>query len=145
VRKTSGLFSTTSRRSDAPKQRGIDTLEMKTIRLSVATAVFFVGVTLLNGKVGDTRHIDIVASRFSFEPNEITVKKGESVTLSLRSMDVTHGLVIEQLHLRIDEIHKGRSADVAFSPDTTGTFEGKCAHFCGKGHGSMIFTVHVVE
>jgi cytochrome c oxidase subunit II len=115
------------------------------IRLSVAAALFFLAVTLLNGKVGDTRHIEIVASKFSFSPSEITVKKGESVTLSLRSMDVTHGLVIEQLHVRLGEIHKGQSADVVLSPETTGTFEGKCAHFCGKGHGSMIFTVHVVD
>jgi cytochrome c oxidase subunit 2 len=120
-------------------------LKMKMIRLSVAAAVFFMGVALLEGKTGDTRHIDVVASKFSFEPNEITVKKGESVSLSLRSADVTHGLVIQQLHVRVEELHKGQSTDVVFSPETTGTFEGKCAHFCGKGHGSMIFTVHVVE
>jgi cytochrome c oxidase subunit II len=120
-------------------------LKMKAIRLSVAVAVFFMDVALLNGKVGDTRHIDVVASRFSFEPSEITVKKGESVTLSLQSKDVTHGLVIEQLHVRVEELHKGQSSDIVLSPETVGTFEGKCAHFCGKGHGSMVFTVHVVE
>lgn len=118
---------------------------MNTIRLSAAAAVFFLAVTLLNGKVGDTRHIDVVASRFSFQPSEITLKKGESVTLSLRSTDVTHGLVIEPLHVRVEELHKGQSSDVVLSPETVGTFEGKCAHFCGKGHGSMVFTVHVVE
>jgi|SRR5580658_8897476 cytochrome c oxidase subunit 2 len=120
-------------------------LKMKAIRLSVAAAVFFMGVALLNGKTGDTRHINVVASKFSFEPSEITVKKGESVALSLSSEDVTHGLVIEQLHVRVEELHKGQSADVLLTPETTGTFKGKCAHFCGKGHGSMVFTVHVVE
>ena len=92
-----------------------------------------------------TEHIEVVASRFSFEPSEITVKKGESVTITLRSTDVTHGLVIPEFGVRTTEIKKGQSEDLTLVPGTTGTFQGKCAHFCGKGHGSMILTVHVVE
>lgn len=88
--------------------------------------------------------IPIAAQRFSFTPNEITVKKGEQVTLEITSKDVSHGLVIEDLGVRT-EIKKGQSAEVKFTPETVGTFEGKCAHFCGKGHGSMTMTVHVVE
>jgi cytochrome c oxidase subunit 2 len=118
---------------------------MNAIRMSIAAAVFFSGATLLGGQAQSARHIEIVASRFSFEPNEITVKKNEPVTISIRSNDVTHGLVIEQLHVRAEDVRKGQSTNVVFTPDTVGTFEGKCAHFCGKGHGSMIFTVHVVD
>jgi cytochrome c oxidase subunit II len=88
--------------------------------------------------------IPITAQRFSFTPNEITVKKGQAVTLEITSKDVSHGLVIEDLGVRT-EIKKGQSAEVKFTPETVGTFEGKCAHFCGKGHGSMTMTVHVVE
>ena len=33
----------------------------------------------------ETKHIEIVASRFSFAPNEITVKKGEQVTITVQS------------------------------------------------------------
>jgi cytochrome c oxidase subunit II len=43
------------------------------------------------------------------------------------------------------EVKKGQSAEVKFTPTTAGTFEGKCAHFCGSGHGSMTMTVHVTE
>jgi cytochrome c oxidase subunit 2 len=88
--------------------------------------------------------INITASRFAFEPNEITIKKGEEVTLVVQSSDVTHGLLIEDLGVRT-EVKKGQGATVTFTPDTVGTFEGKCAHFCGTGHGSMTFTVQVVE
>ncbi len=87
--------------------------------------------------------INIAASRFAFEPNEITVNKGEAVTLIIQSKDVAHGLVIEDLGVRT-EVKKGGSASVTFTPDTVGTFEGKCAHFCGSGHGSMTLIVHVV-
>ena len=87
--------------------------------------------------------INITAARFAFDPNEITVNRGEAVTLIIRAKDVSHGLVIEGLGVRT-EIKKGQSASVTFTPDTVGTFEGKCAHFCGSGHGSMTLIVHVV-
>jgi cytochrome c oxidase subunit 2 len=91
-----------------------------------------------------TQHIEVTAGRFSFEPSEITVKKGDPVTITVRSKDVTHGLVIEDLGVRT-EVKKGQAEDVTLTAEKTGTFQGKCAHFCGKGHGSMTFTVHVVE
>ena len=87
--------------------------------------------------------ITISAVRFAFAPNEITVNRGEQVTLIIQSKDVGHGLVIEDLGVRT-EVKKGQSASVTFTPDTVGTFAGKCAHFCGSGHGSMTFIVHVV-
>ncbi len=90
------------------------------------------------------RTISITAKRFSFSPDEITVKKGEEVTLVIQSKDVSHGLVIEDLGVRTD-VKKGQSTEVKFTPEAAGTFEGKCAHFCGVGHGSMRLTVHVTE
>jgi cytochrome c oxidase subunit II len=87
--------------------------------------------------------ITITAARFAFDPNEITVNRGEEVTLVIHSKDVTHGLVIEDLSVRT-EVKKGQSASVTFTPAKVGTFVGKCAHFCGSGHGSMTLIVHVV-
>jgi cytochrome c oxidase subunit II len=89
-------------------------------------------------------NIKITAKRFGFTPDQITVKKGQPVTLQLRSLDVTHGLAIEELGIKVD-IPKGRETQVSFTPEMAGTFEGKCSHFCGKGHGSMKFAVVVVE
>jgi cytochrome c oxidase subunit II len=91
-----------------------------------------------------SKTIAITAQRFYFSPNEITVKKGQEVKLVIRSKDVSHGLLIEDLGVKT-EIKKGQTAEIMFTPDTAGTFEGKCAHFCGSGHGSMKFTVHVTE
>jgi len=90
------------------------------------------------------RVITITAQRFFFSPNEITLKKGEEVTLLVQSTDVTHGLVIEDLGVRTI-FKKGQQSEIKFTPNTAGTFEGKCAHFCGSGHGSMKITVHVTE
>lgn len=110
--------------------------------LSLALLLHFISTS--TGRSETPKTISIAASRFKFEPNEITVKKGEEVTLVIQSKDVSHGLVIEELGVRT-ELKKGQSTEVKFTPDTAGTFQGKCAHFCGKGHGSMTLIVHVVE
>jgi cytochrome c oxidase subunit II len=116
-------------------------LKMATIMMSVLA----LGTVILGSQPKPVQqHIDVTASRFSFQPSEITIKKGDPVTIAIHSEDVTHGLVIQQLGVRA-EVKKGQEADVTLTPETVGTFEGKCAHFCGKGHGSMVLTVHVVE
>lgn len=91
-----------------------------------------------------TRTIEIHAKRFSFEPSEITLKPGETVTLHLISDDVTHSLQIPELKIN-QEVSKGKPVDVKVTPAGVGDFRGKCGHFCGSGHGSMKFTVHVKE
>jgi cytochrome c oxidase subunit II len=112
---------------------------------SMTFAVLLVSVVTMAAKpVNPSQKIQVTASKFQFEPNQITVKKGEPVTIVLTSNDVTHGLKIPDLHVE-DTVKKGDSTELSFTPDRTGTFEGMCAHFCGKGHGSMKFTVTVVE
>lgn len=112
----------------------------------VLRALFFcsIAMTLPAASKPAGQTISITAQRFSFSPNEITVKKGQETTLVIESKDVSHGLLIEALGVRT-EIKKGRSTEVKFTPNEAGNFEGKCAHFCGKGHGTMKLTVHVVE
>ena len=90
------------------------------------------------------RTIEIHAKRFTFVPAEITLTKGETVTLDLTSDDVPHALVIEGLHIK-SPISKGHVTQVTLTPETVGDFHGKCGQFCGSGHGSMLFVVHVVE
>ena len=90
------------------------------------------------------RRIEIHAQRFSFVPAEITINKGETVTLALTSDDVPHSLLVEGLHIN-STITKGHITEVNLSPETTGDFKGRCGRFCGSGHGSMLFVIHVVE
>ena len=111
---------------------------------AITLSALALGTVMLGSQPKPVQHIEITASRFSFEPSEITVKKGDPVTITVRSTDVTHGLVIKELGVRT-EVKKGQSEDLTLTPEAAGTFQGKCAHFCGKGHGSMTFTVHVVE
>jgi cytochrome c oxidase subunit II len=91
------------------------------------------------------RRIEISASKFAYSPNQITLKKGESVVLVLHSTDVTHGLTVPDLGINTTEIKKGKDSEIPLTPDKTGHFAGQCAHFCGAGHGSMTFQVEVTE
>jgi cytochrome c oxidase subunit 2 len=86
--------------------------------------------------------IEVHAKRFSFVPAEITVKKGQTVKLHLVSDDVPHSLVIKDLGVN-QSVSKDHPADVTFTANDVGDFHGQCGRFCGSGHGSMIFTVHV--
>jgi|HubBroStandDraft_5_1064220.scaffolds.fasta_scaffold253589_1 cytochrome c oxidase subunit 2 len=90
------------------------------------------------------QRIEITAKRFEFEPGEITVKKGQPVVLVLKSADVAHGIRIRDLNVEV-KVGKGGTAEVDFTPDKTGDFVGHCFVFCGSGHGSMVFKVHVVD
>jgi cytochrome c oxidase subunit 2 len=90
------------------------------------------------------RRIEVTAKRFTYEPNEITLEKGQPVVLVIHSEDVTHGLRVRELNLNA-KIEKGTPAELSFTPDKTGDFVGHCSVFCGSGHGGMTLTLHVVE
>lgn len=90
------------------------------------------------------RTITVHANKYKFLPAEITVSKGEPVRLILISDDVDHGLAVKDLGIRAD-MPKGKHVEVTVTPDQTGDFKGTCSRYCGAGHGSMKFVVHVVD
>ena len=91
-----------------------------------------------------TNTIEIHAHRFAFTPAEITLKKGETVKLVLVSDDVAHSLVVPDLKINAPMV-KSHPTEITVTPESTGDFHGKCGKFCGTGHGSMLFTVHVKD
>jgi len=83
----------------------------------IATALMGQRIAAADQPVHD---VQIVASRFTFEPSTIQVTAGESVRLVIRSKDGTPGFAIPKLKidLRIpDEI--------------------ACSEFCGRVHAQM--------
>ena len=111
-----------------------------------AIAILMLGVAAETGATKPTagQRINIVAKRFAYEPNEITVRKGQPVTLVFHSQDVNHGFQADEFHVKT-EIPKHQTSQVTFTPEEDGTFGGKCAHFCGAGHGEMQLTIHVTD
>ena len=90
------------------------------------------------------RVIVITAKRFEFSPKEITLKKGETVKLQLKSEDVTHGFFLRPLRIDTD-IPAGQTAEVTVTPQEVGRYRAICDHFCGAGHGGMKMTIVVEE
>jgi cytochrome c oxidase subunit II len=88
--------------------------------------------------------IEVTARRFTFEPEEITLKKGEPVVIVLKSNDVAHGLRFRDLNVEA-KVRAGGTVEMRFTPEKTGEFLGHCYVFCGTGHGSMTMKVRVVE
>lgn len=115
------------------------------IRCAAIFIVFVIAyrMTLIHAQE-QPRVIEIHAKRFSFTPAEITITTGETVTLALTSDDTTHGLSIPDLGVNAT-IVKGKVTNVVVTPKEAGTFQGRCNHFCGVGHGSMVFTVQVKD
>lgn len=121
-------------------------MQRKYMKLVLLTAVLVTaGLSSLMARAqAAPQRIEITAKRFQFEPGEITLKNGQPVVLVLKSADVGHGIRIRELNVDL-KVGKGGSAEVQFTPDKTGDFVGHCSVFCGSGHGSMAFKVHVVD
>ena len=113
---------------------------------TVALSLLFCGLFVVRGAAPETqpRRIEITAKRFSFDPAELTLKKGKPVVLVLKSVDVAHGLRFRELGVDM-KVGKGATSEVQFTPQKTGDFVGHCSVFCGGGHGSMKLMLHVVE
>ena len=85
----------------------------------------------------EPRKVEVVARKFAFEPSTIEVKAGESVEITFSSADTKHGFTCKELGLEKVVFAKGEPATVKFTAQKPGTYEFKCAKFCGLGHGKM--------
>ena len=84
----------------------------------------------------EPRRIPVVARKFVFIPNEITVKQGESVVLEFTAPEVAMGFFAPELGLRALLV-PGEVAKVPFTADKAGRFDFLCDVFCGDGHEGM--------
>ena len=110
---------------------------------NIATlALAFAGAAYVYGQAPKT--IEVHAKRFEYVPAAITIKKGQPVKLELISDDVAHSLRIDTLNVNV-KMPAGEKVETTITPDQTGDFKGRCAVYCGKGHGEMFFTIHVVD
>src|SRR5271154_5542386 len=87
--------------------------------------------------------VKIVASKFHFTPDHITLEEGRPVTLELTSTDTTHGFLIRALKIDTD-IRPGQVTDITVTPAAAGTFKAIFDLYCGLGHAGMKMTV-VIE
>ena len=76
---------------------------------------------------------------------ELVLPVGATVRFNLTSGDVIHSFWVPEFFYKRDLIPgETQSFDVDLGSET-GTFEGKCAEFCGLEHYSMQFTLRIVS
>jgi cytochrome c oxidase subunit II len=92
-----------------------------------------------NGSSGveDVTTIDVVASRFQFDPQTITVAEGDRVRLRVRSADRTHGLAIKAFGVNTLIPTTAEPIVVEFVADKAGAFDMTCSEYCGTRHAEM--------
>jgi len=88
--------------------------------------------------------IQVSAKKYEFNPNTITVKKGEHVRLIITATDHDHGFKLDAFGIN-QKLKKGAPTTIEFTADKTGTFPFQCSEFCGLGHGKMKGKVVVEE
>ena len=82
------------------------------------------------------REITMIAKQWSFEPATITVNKGDTVKLTIDSVDVAHGFAISAFGVD-EQLTPGEITAVEFVADKKGSYRFFCSVQCGQGHGSM--------
>lgn len=98
--------------------------------------VFLVSL-VLSAQTPEPRKITVTAKKYEFSPNRIELKAGEPVEITFESLDAKHGFACKDLNLEKVVYEKDKPATVKFTPEKPGTYEFKCANWCGFGHGKM--------
>lgn len=119
----------------------------RVLRLAIVVgcvAIGLLGAWQAGADADGERIIKVVAKKFNYTPDQITLKKGEPVTLEFTSLDFTHGFKVPDLGVRVD-LPPGRPVLVHLNPDRTGRFPFLCDNFCGSGHEEMNGVIVVAD
>ena len=89
------------------------------------------------------RTVEVVASKFSFEPSRIEVAEGERVKLVVKSADGVHGFEIKKFKISKKIPRGGEPVEIEFVANAPGEYPILCSEYCGKGHEDMKGTLVV--
>lgn len=78
----------------------------------------------------------ILSRAWSFQPNEVRVPVGSSVTFYVTSIDVLHGFKIERTNINVMVI-PGQVSKLTATFTEPGTYNFICNEYCGVGHHTM--------
>ncbi len=78
----------------------------------------------------------ILAQIWSFNPNEIRVPQGSTVTFYITSKDVQHGFTLQRTNVNV-QVLPGYVSKLTYRFDKPGTYTFVCSEYCGVGHQAM--------
>jgi cytochrome c oxidase subunit 2 len=85
----------------------------------------------------EPRVIEVLATRYSFDPSEITATLGEKLRILVRSGDGPHGFEIKKFKISKEIARGGDPVVIEFTPKEAGRFPIACSLYCGDGHENM--------
>jgi cytochrome c oxidase subunit II len=112
-----------------------------TALLAMSLAAIVAGAS---GTADGEQHVSMLAMKFDYLPDTITVKRGKPVVLELSTLDRAHGFDVPDLGLRTI-IAVGAPTLLRFTPEKAGSFNLHCDNFCGDGHEEMAGRIIVTE
>lgn len=80
--------------------------------------------------------VNMIARMWGFDPNEIRIPKGSTVTFYLHSQDVLHGIKIRGTTVSMMVI-PGQVGRATYTFDEPGEYIFLCHEYCGLGHHVM--------
>lgn len=98
-------------------------------------------------------HIDVTAQQFLWTfkhengkevENVLVIPEGKSIYFHLNSKDVIHSFWIPALAGKVDAL-PGEELTYEIENAEMGTYDGKCAEYCGTQHAKMEFKTKVVS
>ncbi len=95
-------------------------------------------------QVGPNQYeVYILGQAWSYQPAQITIPKGATVTFYVTSKDVIHGFDLQGTNINM-MIIPGQISTLTATFDTPGEYKFICNEYCGIGHQTMFGTL-VVE
>lgn len=88
----------------------------------------------------DTKNVksfELEAGSFYYKPNEMRVKKGDTVTVIIKSVDMMHDFVIDELAVKMPITKSGDTNSVEFVASKAGTFTFYCSVGQHRAHGQV--------
>jgi len=92
----------------------------------------------------NVRQFSVSGSPFSFTPNVMSVRKGDTVKITFTNSQGLHDLVIDEFNVRTKQLPAGQSETITFVADKVGSFEYYCSVGTHRQMG-MVGTLTVLE
>lgn len=129
------------------------------VMLLAVLAVPTIAITYYQSPVSDSAakkdgvHVEVVGEQFQWtfihenekeEKDELVIPEGEPIIFHLYSKDVIHSFWIPELSGKVDVMPHEELIYEVEDPEI-GSYDGKCAEYCGIQHANMRFDVQVVS
>ncbi|QAS52277.1 cytochrome c oxidase subunit II [Halobacillus litoralis] len=120
--------------------------------LAIPTIIYTFQVSDTDANSEEALHVNVVGEQwrwtFQYENGRETHDKlvlpvDKEVVFHLKSTDVIHSFWIPRLVGKKDAI-PGKENKLKVAPNEVGTYQGKCAEFCGILHADMRFVTEVI-